>query len=70
METPNDEFIFERREGKTIYLVRYLDGRKGDFDFSFDKKTIYNLFSEWDKLTDEQKALLRKEYPVMAALKE
>lgn len=41
----------------------------GKFLFSFDKKTIYNFWTDYDNLTDEQKSLFDKEYPAMAALK-
>lgn len=35
----------------------------GEFIFSFDKKTRYNLFSDRDKLTSEQKKIFYKENP-------
>lgn len=41
----------------------------GPILFSFDRKTIYNLFTDWDKLTEEQKQIFRKENPVLAGLK-
>ena len=41
----------------------------GKFLFSFDKKTIYNFWEDYDKLTAEQKAIFDEEFPAMAALK-
>ena len=43
----------------------------GAFLFSFDKKQTFNFFEDYpDKLTEEQRALFRKENPVLARLKE
>jgi hypothetical protein len=40
---------------------------KGEFVFSFDKKTSFNLFADYPhKLTKEQKALFDKENPFWA----
>ena len=39
------------------------------FLFTFDKKTIYNFWEDYDKLTAEQKAIFDEECPAMAALK-
>lgn len=39
----------------------------GEWLFTFDKKTIFNMFSDYpDKLTPEQKALFDKENPYWA----
>ena len=39
----------------------------GEFEFSFDKKTIFNLFADYPhKLTAEQKAIFDKENPQWA----
>lgn len=43
---------------------------KGRFEFSFDKKTVYNLFEDWDRLTAEQKSIFTAENPVLAELVE
>lgn len=41
--------------------------RVGEFEFSFDKKTIFNLFADYPhKLTAEQKAIFDKENPYWA----
>jgi hypothetical protein len=41
--------------------------RDGEFIFTFDKKTFFNLFSDYpDKLTPEQKKIFDKENPFWA----
>lgn len=35
----------------------------GVFLFSFDKETTYNLFADYFKLTDEQRAIFNRENP-------
>ena len=41
--------------------------RKGVWEFSFDKKTIFNMFRDYPyKLTKEQKAIFDKENPFWA----
>lgn len=42
-------------------------GTIGEWLFSFDKKTIFNMFSDYPhKLTPEQKAIFDKENPYWA----
>lgn len=39
----------------------------GVWEFSFDKKTVFNMFADYPwKLTDEQKAIFDKENPYWA----
>lgn len=65
-----DEMQFVRSEGKKIWWVDDLE-TNGNFLFSFDKRTVYNLFSDdWNKLTARQKAIFKEENPVLYALKE
>lgn len=53
-ENPNDE----------IWWVENGHECKGEMMFSFDKKTVFNLFQDYPyKLTTEQKALFDKENP-------
>lgn len=50
-------------------LVWWLDtsDRVGEWIFSFDKVTAYNMFSDYPyKLTAEQRAIFDKEYPEWA----
>ena len=40
---------------------------KGEWLFSFDKKTVFNMFADYpDKLTPEQKAIFDEENPFWA----
>lgn len=56
-ENPNDK----------IYWLDNGNDVKGEFVFSFDKKTSFNLFADYPrKLTKEQKALFDKENPFWA----
>lgn len=42
-------------------------GKIGEWEFSFDKKEIFNMFSDYPhKLTPEQKAIFDKENPYWA----
>lgn len=61
--------FYKENENSKIWLIDDLDGSFGPFLFSFDKKTIYNFWSDYDKLTPEQKAIFNEEFPEMAALK-
>ena len=60
--------FYKESENSEIWLIDDLD-EIGPFLFSFDKKTIYNFWTDYDKLSDEQKAIFNKEFPTMAALK-
>ena len=60
--------FYKESENSEIWLIDDLD-EIGSFLFSFDKKTIYNFWTDYDKLSDEQKAIFNKEFPTMAALK-
>lgn len=60
---------FCREKGKRIWEVVYEDPPVGPWEFSFDKKTIYNFWTDYWDLTDEQRKIFDEEFPVMAALK-
>ena len=65
-----DKRTFVRSEGGKLWWVDDPDST-GNFLFSFDKHTVYNLFSEdWDKLSARQKAIFKEENPALYALKE
>lgn len=50
-----------------IYWVSVYD-REGEFLVSFDRKTVFNIFSDYPwKFTPEQKALFDKENPYWAS---
>ncbi len=62
------------KENKTdkIYWLNAVnpdEGFIGQHFFSFDKQKVYNFFSDWDKLTPEQKEIFTKENPDLAQLK-
>ena len=41
--------------------------RIGEWEFSFDKKTVFNMFADYPyKLTEEQKRIFDKENPYWA----
>lgn len=40
----------------------------GEHVFTFDKKTFYNLFADYRRLTDEQKAIIKADSPELANL--
>lgn len=40
----------------------------GAYEFSFDKKKIYNLFRDYHKLTKEEREIFDNENPELAAL--
>ena len=61
--------------GKTFYKlddedkVWWVDhpDKIGIREFSFDKKTVYNLYTDYpDKLTPEEKEIFDMEYPLYA----
>lgn len=64
-------------DGKTYYVPddvtysewkkAFVDGDKGEWLFSFDKKTVFNMFADYPKaLTPEQKQIFDKENPEWA----
>ena len=58
--------FYKREETDTIYWVDNV-GKKGVHEFSFDKKTIYNLFRDYPhRLTLEEKRIFDAENPYWA----
>ena len=58
--------FYKNNKKDTIYWVDN-DDVIGEFLFSFDKKTIYNLFRDYPyKLNKEQKEIFDKENPYWA----
>lgn len=51
------------KENKNDIIWSVLTGKKGPILISFDKKTIYNLWTDYGKLTSEQKAIIKEEMP-------
>ncbi|MCC8196255.1 MAG: hypothetical protein LIO49_05560 [Ruminococcus sp.] len=64
---PNDEYIFYKENpDDRIWWVAVPD-RIGEWLFSFDKKTVYNMFADYPyKLTKEEKAIFDEENPYWA----
>lgn len=61
--------FYKDDENDKIWRVDTLDS-KGEFLFSFDKKTVFNFFSDYPaKLTKEQIEIFKKEQPLLAELK-
>ncbi len=58
--------FYKNNKKDTIYWIDNYDVI-GEFLFSFDKKTIYNLFRDYPyKLNKEQKEIFDKENPYWA----
>ena len=61
--------FYKNDEKDQIWMVDTL-GSKGEFLFSFDKKSIFNFFTDYpDKLSDVQIEIFKKEQPMLAELK-
>ena len=61
--------FYKDDENDKIWRVDTLDS-KGEFLFSFDKKTVFNFFSDYPaKLAKEQIEIFKKEQPLLAELK-
>lgn len=57
---------FYREPGQNIWWVNVTD-RIGEYLFSFDKKKIYNMFSDYPwKLTKKEKEIFDRENPYWA----
>lgn len=55
--------VDKKNEGDVIYWTAEIDKLDSHL-FSFDKKTVYNLFEDYPKrLTKEQKAIFDRENP-------
>lgn len=58
--------FYKENPSDTIYWVDNTD-TVGEYLFSFDKKEIFNLFSDYPhKLTKEEKSIFDKENPYWA----
>lgn len=57
--------FYKENETDQIWWVK--TDAKGEWEFSFDKKTIFNMFEDYPyKLTPKQKAIFDKENPYWA----
>lgn len=58
--------FYKNNESDTIFWVDNVDN-VGEYLFSFDKKKIYNMFSDYPwKLTPEEKVIFDRENPEWA----
>lgn len=65
-----EDYFYKEDENDKIYWLDTV-GRKGEYLFSFDKKTVFNFFEDFpDKLTQEQIEIFKKEQPELYKLKE
>ena len=59
--------LFKNDPSDVIWWVDNGEESKGEFVFTFDKKTFFNMFADYPhKLTPEQKAIFDKENPFWA----
>lgn len=62
----DNEIFYKEKPGNKIWMVDNLE-EIGPMEFSFDKQTIYNYWSDFpDKLNKEQLELFCKENPYWA----
>lgn len=62
--------FYKEKEDSQVWLVEDSDSI-GEFLFSFDKKTVFNFFSDYpQKLSKAQIEIFKKEFPMMAKLKD
>ncbi len=58
---------YKEKETDKIYWLETKERTKGEHLFSFDLKTVYNLFADYpQKLTKEEKELFDEENPYWA----
>ena len=60
-----DDRLYKNNESDSIWWVT--SDKVGEFLFTFDKKTVYNLFADYPhKLTPEQVEIFDRENPLWA----
>ena len=65
----NEYDFYKENEDDKIWWIE-TPNSIGEYLFTFDKKTIFNFFSDYpDKLAKEQIEIFRKENPALAELK-
>lgn len=67
MAQSNKLKLFKNEPSDVIWWVDNGEESKGEFVFTFDKKTFFNMFADYPhKLTPEQKAIFDRENPYWA----
>jgi hypothetical protein len=63
----DENFFYKENESDLMWWVDNANKKIGVHEFTFDKKTIYNLWQDYPyKLTKEQKEIFDKENPFWA----
>ena len=63
------EDFYRHEDTDKVWFLQEID-TCGPIYFSFDKRTVYNLFEDYpDKLTPKEKAIFDKENPMLRDLK-
>lgn len=66
MEEYKEEFFYKKDADDQIWWYENVDS-KGAMEFSFDKKKVYNLFSDYPyALSTEEKEIFDRENPYWA----
>lgn len=64
---PNDDMFYKNEPSDQIWWIDNAGEKVGEHLFSFDKKTVFNLFSDYPyKLTSKQKEIFDRENPFWA----
>ncbi len=60
------DYLYKKNDGDAIWWVLHRD-EVGIWEFSFDKKTIYNMFADYpEKLSVEEQQIFDNENPYWA----
>ena len=67
----NDYHFYKKNPGDAIWMVKTAKRKVGPIYFTFDKKNIFNFWTDYpDKLTKDQIELFKAEKPGLAKLKQ
>lgn len=60
--------MYRRSKKSKIYWIQVPEA-VGLYLFTFDKKKVYNFFSDFYEMSEEEKAIFKKEEPTLYRLK-
>ena len=61
------DYLYKENDNDVIWWVLHI-GERGIMEFSFDKKTIYNMFEDYpEKLSIEERQIFDTENPYWAS---